>query len=37
MEEIFTAIDELNNSIIGITSSYDEIDDICNELNSISE
>ncbi|WP_411167544.1 methyl-accepting chemotaxis protein [Clostridium sp. MB05] len=37
MEEIFAAIDELNNSIMGITSSYDEIDNICNELNSINE
>lgn len=37
MEEIFMAIDELNNSIVGITNSYDEIDDICNELNSINE
>ena len=37
MEEIFTAIDELNNSIMDITSSYDEIDDICNELNFISK
>lgn len=35
MEEIFAAIDELNNSIADITSSYNNIDDICNELNSI--
>jgi methyl-accepting chemotaxis protein len=35
MREIFAAIDELNNSIGAITSSYNNIDDICNELNSI--
>ncbi|MBC8062562.1 MAG: chemotaxis protein [Clostridiaceae bacterium] len=35
MEEIFAAIDELNISIEDITKSYNEIDDICVELNSI--
>ena len=35
MEEIFAAIDELNNGIVEITGSYNEIDNICNELNSL--
>ena len=35
MEEIFAAIDELNCSIDDITKSYINIDDICEELNSI--
>jgi methyl-accepting chemotaxis protein len=35
MEEIFASIDELNNSIVEITGSYNNIDNICNELNSI--
>ncbi|WP_310938138.1 methyl-accepting chemotaxis protein [Clostridium sp. SHJSY1] len=35
MEEIFASIDELNNSIVDITSSYNNIDQICNELNTI--
>lgn len=37
MEEIFAAIDELNNSIVAITNSYDEIDHICSELNDITK
>lgn len=37
MEEIFEAIDELNNSFVDITNSYDEIDRICNELNVITK
>lgn len=35
MEEIFSSVDELNNSIINITNSYNEIDQICTELNTI--
>lgn len=35
MEEIFTAIDELNSSILDLTGSYDEIDNLCNELDKI--
>lgn len=35
MEDIFSAIDELNRGIEDITNSYNEIDDICKELNSL--
>ncbi|WP_238886794.1 methyl-accepting chemotaxis protein [Clostridium sp. YIM B02551] len=35
MEEIFAAIDDLNAGIIEITNSYNDLDEICNELNSI--
>lgn len=35
MEEIFAAIDDLNSHILSITDSYTNIDNICNELNSI--
>lgn len=35
IEEIFAAIDELNNGVSNITSSYNDIDNICDELNSL--
>ncbi|MDD7794724.1 methyl-accepting chemotaxis protein [Clostridium sp. 'White wine YQ'] len=35
MEEIFAAIDDLNAGIIEITNSYNDLDEICNELNLI--
>jgi methyl-accepting chemotaxis protein len=35
MEQIFLAINELNKSIVDMTSSYNEIDNICKELESL--
>lgn len=35
MEEIFASIDEVNSSVLDINNSYNKIDSICKELNSM--